>query len=120
MDKMQALHSFWNGFSLKAYDENTVPVDAVLPYITYEASSDDFGNRLPQTASLWYRGEGWSAITAKEQEIADFITKGGRMIRYDRGVMWIQKSTPWSQRMEDPNDDSIRRMILNVEVEFLD
>lgn len=120
MDKIQTLHAFWSGFGLKAYDENSVPDDAQLPYITYESSSDDFGNPLAQTASLWYRSSSWNDVSLKEQEISDFITRGGRMIAYDGGAMWIQRSNPWAQRIEEPSDDMIRRIVLNVTVEFLD
>ena len=120
MNKIQALHSFWSSFTLKAYDEYSVPDNAALPYITYEVSSDDFGGTLAQTASIWYRSSSWSEITAKEQEIANYITRGGRMIKYDDGAMWIRKASPWAQRMDDPSDELIRRIILNVTVEFLD
>jgi hypothetical protein len=120
MNKIQALNAFWNSFQLKAYDETSVPDGAELPYITYEVSSDDFGGTLAQVASLWYRNSSWSEITAKEQEIADFITRGGRMIAYDGGAMWIQMGTPWAQRMGDPSDELIRRIVLNIQIEFLD
>lgn len=120
MNKMQTLHSFWSGFGVKAYDENSVPDDAILPYLTYEASADDFGNPLAQTVSLWYRSSSWSEITEKEQEISDYITRGGRVVAYDDGAMWIQKASPWAQRLSDPSDDSIRRIILNVTIEFMD
>lgn len=120
MNKMQALHMFWSGFSLPAYDENSVPDNAQMPYITYDVSSDDFGNSLQQMASLWYRSSSWTDITAKEQEISDFIGRGGRMIAYDKGAMWLQKNTPWAQRMNEPSDDMIRRIVLNVAIEFLD
>lgn len=120
MNKMQALNAFWNGFALTAYDEHTVPDDANLPYITYEASSDDFGNSLAQSASLWYHDPSWAAITTKEQAISDFIGRGGRMVPYSGGAIWIRKGSPWAQRMDDPNDGEIRRIVLNVIVEFLD
>lgn len=120
MDKLQALHAFWSGFNLKAYDETSVPDSAQLPYITYEVSSDDFGNPLARSASLWYRDSGWGAITAKEQEISDFIGRGGRMIAYDGGAIWLRKGTPWAQRMGDSSDDMIRRIVLSVVIEFLD
>ena len=120
MNKIQALNSFWNGFDLKAYDEYSVPDNINLPYITYEVSDSDFGDTLAQTASLWYRSSSWSEITAKEQEISNYITRGGRMIQYDGGAMWIQKASPWAQRLDDPSDDMIRRIVLNVTVEFLD
>lgn len=120
MNKIMSLHSFWSSFGLKAYDENSVPDNAQLPYLTYESSSDDFGNTLAQTASLWYRSSSWSDITSKEQEIADFITRGGRMIAYDGGSMWIQKASPWAQRLSEPSDEMIRRIVLNITIEFLD
>lgn len=120
MNKMQALHQFWSGFSIPAYDENSVPDDVAFPYVTYEASSDEFGNTLAQTASLWYRDSSWADITTKEQEISQFITRGGRMIAYDGGSMWIQRATPWAQRMNDPADENIRRIVLNIMIEFLD
>lgn len=120
MNKMQTLDAFWNGFDLPAYDENSVPDDITLPYITYEAMDNDFGQPIALTASLWYRDSGWSAITAKEQEISDYITRGGRMLAYDGGAIWLQKQTPWAQRMQDSNDEMIRRIVLNISVEFLD
>ena len=57
--------------------------------------------------------------SGKAEEIAEFITRGGRMVKYDDGAIWIQKGTPWAQRMGDP-DDMIRRIVLSVVVEFLD
>jgi hypothetical protein len=81
---------------------------------------DDFGNQIAQTASLWYRSSSWADVTAKEQQISEFISRGGINIVYDTGAMWIQKARPWAQRMSDPNDELIRRIVLNVTIEFLD
>ena len=120
MDKLQALQSFWSGFNLTAYDENTVPDNAELPYITYSASVDNFDNPISHTASLWYYGNSWGAITAKEKEIASRITRGGTVVRYDDGAMWIKRGTPWAQRLSDPSNYTIRRVVLNLTIEFLD
>lgn len=120
MNKEQALHAFWSGFGLSAYDENSVPDTAALPYITYEVSSDDFGNVIALTASLWYRSTSWEDITTKEQQIADFIGRGGRMVAFTGGAMWIRKATPWAQRMADESSDTIRRIVLNIMVEYMD
>ena len=120
MNKMQALHAFWSSFGLPAYDETSVPDGAQLPYITYEVSSDDFGNIVPQVASLWYRSMSWIDITEKEMQISDFIGRGGRTLRYNGGAMWISKGSPWAQRMSDESDDMIRRIVMNIQVEFLD
>ena len=119
MTPLQALHNFWSGFSIPAYDENTVPDDAALPYITYEASKDFFGPAIAQSASIWYRSPSWADITAKEQEIAAYIGRGGLMIGCEGGAIWIKRGQPWAQRQPDASDDAIRRIVLNLEVEFL-
>lgn len=119
MNKIQALYNFWSGFDIPAYDESTVPDTAALPYITFEVATDDFGHEMPVTASLWYRSTKWDAITAKEEQIASAIGRGGIMLPYDGGVIWLKKSTPWAQRMAD-NDDMIRRIVLQLNIEFLD
>ncbi len=41
------------------------------------------------------------------------------MIAFDGGAMWIQMATPWAQRLSE-NDDSIRRIVLNVMIEYMD
>ena len=119
MDKMQAYQSFWRGFGLKAYDETSVPENEPMPYITYEASEDDFDHTLALTASVWYRSTSWAEITAKVKQIAQSISRGGKMITYTGGAFWIRKATPWAQRTSDA-DDSVRRIVLNIQVEFVD
>ena len=42
------------------------------------------------------------------------------MVQYDNGAFWIRKGNPWAQRLADENDDSIRRIVLNVEIEVID
>ena len=121
MNKVQALNQFWQDASgLVTYDETSVPDDAQIPYLTYETASDDFGNEVAVTASLWYRSTSWTAITQKEMDIADYIGKGGRMIAYTGGAFWIKKGNPWAQRMSDASDDMIRRIVLNASIEFID
>lgn len=119
MDNSQALDKFWNGFGLPAYDFTTVPDDAETPYITYEVADDAFGNQRQLSANLWYRSTSWEEITKKAKEISQFITRGGIMIPTDDGAIWIKTGTPWAQRLEEPDDDSIRRIVLAIEVEFI-
>lgn len=121
MNKVQALNQFWQDASeLIAYDETSVPDDAVLPYMTYETLVDDFNNEVAITASIWYRSTSWQTITQKEMAIADYIGRGGRMVAYDGGAFWIKRGNPWAQRMSDASDDMVRRMILNAVIEFID
>lgn len=121
MDKFQALQSFWESFGLPAYDENTVPTGdsaPTLPYITYDAVTSNFGSTVALSGSLWYYGTSWSQITTKMLEIQSEIGRGGKMIQMDDGALWIRQGNPFAQRMADSND-MIRRIYMNIEVEFL-
>ena len=118
MDSMQALHAFWAGFGIRAYDENTVPTGAELPYITYAARQGYWGQTVALTASIWYRDMSWSSITAKAEQIGDALAHGGLFVRFDGGILWLRRGTPFAQRMSD-EDPAIRRIYLNVECDFL-
>lgn len=120
MDKLQAYNAFWNSFGLRAYEATSVPDGAIMPYITYESAEDDFNHQLALTASIWYRSASWSECVAKLKEIENEIARSGKIIPYSTGVMWIQKGIPWATRMGDENDDSVRRIVLNLIVEFVD
>lgn len=119
MDKAQALHTFWSGFGLPAYDERTVPEDAPIPRITYTVSTDSIGNTILLSASIWYKSTSWEEITKKAEQIAEAIVKMiPPTIEIDGGRLYLYKGTPFAQRMSD-DDDTIRRVFLNIEAEFL-
>lgn len=120
MTKAQALYQFWSGFDLPAYDTYSVPDDAVMPYITYETAEDMLGGVLPLSASLWYDSRSWSEITAKADVIAYFITNTHRPIPISQGgYLWITRGSPFMQRMNDPAKDTIKRIYININAEFL-
>lgn len=116
-DKWQALDTFWNRFNIPAYDENTVPQNAVFPYITYEASIGDFDNNVALTASVWYRSTSWQDVSQKVNQISEYIGSGASA-KYTNGRIWITKENPFAQRMNDPSDDMIRRIVLQVKAEY--
>ena len=119
MTKAAAIYQFWSCFGLTAYEENTVPTDAAFPYVTYQLVTDSFDREVAATASLWYRGESWTAINAKAEEIARFIGGGGCLLDCDSGFIWLKRGTPFAQNMGDESDDLIRRKYINVTVEYM-
>lgn len=119
MTKSAALHSFWSSFGIPAFEENSVPEGAEFPYITYEAGLDGFGGEMMLTGSVWYRSSSWVDINAKVSEISERIGYGGILIPCDGGRLWIRRGSPFARASGDPDDDLIRRMILNIEVMFL-
>ena len=123
MDKAQAIQNFWAGFGLTAYEASTVPTGESapsFPYITYDVKTDSFESVLSMSGSLWYRSSSWEDISKKTEEIAQVITEHGYYIqKIDNGYMYLTKGAPFAQRMSDPSDDMIRRMYININVEFL-
>lgn len=117
MNKEQAIHQFYSQF-LKAYDENTVPKEAELPYLTYTMPICDFGETTIATISLWYRENTWKNITNKKEEISRILGLGGKVITCNGGAIWMKKGSPFAQRMGD-EDDSIRRIVINIEIDFI-
>lgn len=118
MTKEKALQHFWSQFGVTAYDQNTVPEDAELPYITYEAAFDNFGSQSVLTASIWDKSKSWAGVTTIQHRIEALLGYGGQTVAYSQGALWVKRSTPFAQRMSD-TDDSIRRIVLNIEVEFI-
>ena len=120
-NKWTAINSFWNSFSMPAYDENTVPDDAVMPYITYEAATGGMDFKTPLNANIYYRTTSWQAISDKAEEIQRYIS-GGVGIPYDGGRLWITERTPFAQRMAESMDSSeamsVRRILIQIEAEF--
>lgn len=119
MTKAAAIYQFWNSFGLTAYEENTVPDNAVFPYVTYQLVTDSFDREIPLTASLWYRGESWTGINAKTEEISQKISRGGMVISCDGGAIWLKRGQPFAQNMGDESDDLIKRKYLNITAEFM-
>ena len=120
MNKAQALHNFWSGFGITAYDETTVPDNAPFPYITYAVETDSLDNVVLMNASLWYKSYSWAEIQTKAEEIAEAIVKmQPPTIELDTGRLYITKGTPFAQRMSEPADDTVRRILLNISAEYL-
>ena len=119
MTKAAAIYQFWSSFGLTAYEENTVHTNAAFPYITYQLVTDSFGREVSATASLWYRGESWTDINAKTEEISSYIGLGGKIINCDGGCIWIKRGHPFAQSMGDESDDLIKRKYINIVAEFM-
>lgn len=121
MTKAATIHQFWSWFQLKAYEENAVPTGdnaPDFPYLTYSLVTDSFGDEVGMTASIWYRSSSWTVANAKAEEILKFIGIGGVMLDTDNGRIWIKRGSPFANRLSDESDTMIKRIIINISVEF--
>lgn len=116
-DKWQGLQNFWGSFGIPAYDENTVPPDAEMPYITYEAVTAGFEDVIPISGSIWYRSTSWEDASRKADDIASALNPY-RLVQLGKGeYLFLVKGVPFAQRMSG-SDDSIRRIYINLMAEY--
>ena len=87
-------------------------------YITYEVQTANIGDSVALTASLWYRSTSWAEISQKADEIAEYIGYHGKVIPFDGGYIWVKLGNPFARRMA-VKQDSIRRILMNISVDFL-
>ena len=102
-DTADALYSFFSSFGLPAYVEYTVPVDAELPYITYELREPEPGEKSSLTARVWYIDTDYTAICSKVDQIKAAIGRGVS-ISVDGGAVWLWPDTHFCQfqRADEP------------------
>lgn len=120
MTKGQAIQKFWESFGIPAYDETSVPDKAQFPYITYQVHTSSLDGLCITNASIWYRSYSWKEISEKTEEISKAIAQmNPPSVKIDGGRFYVTKGVPFAQRMRDESDDAIRRMLLNINYEFL-
>lgn len=130
MNKQQAYNSFWSGFGVLAFEENTVPDDEAIqqmieaglasskyPYITYQVLTDRLDSTIYPSASIWDKNTSWERSDLLSNRIAERIREM-TPIKLDDGRMFITTGSPYSQHMSEEGDSSIRRIVLNLQVEF--
>lgn len=119
MNKWTALHTWFNSFGVKAYQEQTSKT-AILPYIDYELA---FGNidtsPLSLTFSYRERSSDWEGCYLIAEQISADIGRWGKRLETDDGYIVIQRGFNFAQPMDDiSGDDTIRRMVFNIDVFF--
>lgn len=126
MDKIQALHSFWASFGIPAIDEQSAYDDKVtkdleisFPYITYEVATGYFDEPVALAADVWDNSTSWAVASQKAEEIESRIGRGGIMIPYNGGAIWITRGSPFAERMDAETGYDVRRIHININAEFL-
>lgn len=130
MNKQQAYNAFWSGFGVLAFEENSMPSDDVIaamiksgvitskyPYITYQVITDDLDHPVFPTASIYDRSTSWERADLLSNTISAYI-KQMNTIKLDNGRMFITKGSPFAQHQQEMDDPNIRRIILNLGIEF--
>ena len=131
MDKQQAYNAFWNSFGVFAFEENSVPTDDIIetliqsgpikskfPYITYQVITDDLDRPVYPMATIWDKNTSWEKADKLSNLIRQKIKQNLNIIQLDEGGMFITTGTPFAQHMSEEGDRTIRRILINLAVEF--
>lgn len=117
MNKHRALNSWLSEFA-PAYAAGSVPDDAELPYMTYQAAWAGFGERVSVPVTLWCG----TSSEAKANEMAGLLGialgMGGDIVKCDEGAIWIMRGTPFIQSSVSIGPNMKARYI-NLEIEML-
>lgn len=130
MNKEQAYNAFWSEFGVLAFEENSVPDDEIIqrlidaglaeskyPYIAYQVIVDDLDHPVFPTASIYDRSNSWERSDILANTISRAI-QNSQTIKLDNGRMFITKGSPFAQHQLENGDMNIRRVILNLGIEF--
>lgn len=107
-----ALNSFFSGFGLQAYAEDTVPENARLPYITYSVNVPEWDQKASNYARVWDRTKSNAGIIAKADQITAAIGEY-KKIPFTGGYLVIWPETPLTQVVVDGD---VRYAYINLSI----
>lgn len=109
----KALKAFYSRFGIPAYTEDSVPSNAVMPYITYTLPQSEVFSSATHQVRVWYYGTSNVNVNAKADEIIAAIGQGVKL-KAGRGFVCIYPGSPLAQMQ--PADDTTRTVYINLEL----
>ena len=100
----RVLNTFFNGFGIPGYLEDTIPPAASLPYLTYKPTIPGGWNETASFhARLWYPSKGGRApILQTEDTISAALPRGGLTIKCEGGAILLDKDDKdWAQPLNN-------------------
>jgi len=96
----QALDEFFNGFGIDAWEEDTVPEDQAVPYITYSVSVPEWNQKATMYARIWDRSKSNERIVRVADQITAAVGQGLKL-PLNPGYLVIWPETPLTQIVVD-------------------
>jgi len=123
-----ALAGFWGGFIdsqtgkiIPAYQEGYAPRDASFPRIIYQIVRPGYMDSVITNTSIWDRRPpeiGYHGLIDDVLEQAALMIPGSGILLSlgDDGSLWLQRSNPFFDYLNEPSDPTITRGIIHVVV----
>ena len=107
-----ALKTFLSGFEMPAFQEDSVPDDIQLPYITYSLSEPEWNQKASMIVQVWDRTKSNERIIRTADQITQAI--GERCdLELDGGYLVIWPETPLIQTKVD---GGVRQALINLSI----
>ena len=120
---IDALYSFFSGFSIPVYPEGSVPIKNPAtgekvdpPYLTVQLIAPTWRGSMPFFARLWYRSDSFDEICAKADEIAAAIGEGVS-IKTHSGAVYIYREDNFLQFQPVAADTSRKCAYLSMSLQ---
>ena len=120
MDKQQALYHFWRqATGLEAYEENKIPDNAKLPYVTYQTQIGALDEPVFPIGHIWDdKRLSFTALDGYLARLEAYLPRvSGKCIPMDEGIMYVTRGTPFAQRESD--GEGAVGYLINLGIEFL-
>lgn len=109
-----ALYQYLSGFGIPAYNNQAVPEEAELPYLTYPLTEPEWSSPATFYVTVYYRDKTSNrAALAKADEIVAAIGSGVR-IPCDGGYVVLYPQSPLIQAL--PPDNDVRGAYINLQI----
>ena len=110
------------GAYIPAFAEGYVPREHkdTWPRITYQIALTNFLDSSILAASIWDRRAAmvgfFGLIDDVIEQAREKIPESGTVLRWDGGALWVMRSTPFIDFLDDPEDQSVIRGIIRTVV----
>lgn len=103
---------------MPAYEENSIPKTATLPYITYEVVIGELSEfSTAMVAHIWDKTNGLKFLNSKADEIGEALLN--TRLSCDEGYIKLYRGEPFSNNVADSEDNTIKGKYMNITADFI-
>jgi len=112
---VKALYKFFSSFGVPAYEQNSVPKNAALPYITYPIITTEWDGATVISFRLWDRCDSIADRLMRTVDVISDTIGEGTSVPTSDGQIAIYKGSPFVQLLSD-SDRAVKYAYINIEV----
>lgn len=117
-NKYQALHNFYSSFGVSAYEENSVPETAKLPYITYEVITSEFGGEnIALSCQIYDKSNSLTRLNQLTEQLSERL-RGGFKLICDDGYIMLYRGEPFAQT-RPTGDETVKAKYINISADYI-